>query len=302
MNFDVVFLGTGAAVPTLQRGTTSQFVSIHGHHYLLDAGEGTQLMLKQHRLPFQKIRGIFISHMHGDHVLGLPGLFSTMSLLGRKAPLHVWGPPGLSDWLGATWKAISAHHTFPFQVTEWTGQESGILHEEERYRLLSFPVKHRVEACGIRIEEHGLKWKLKGDLVRQAKLPFDVRKQLQNGEGVDWEGQRLRPEDWAVAPRSPKSYVFSGDTRPCDSLKRVAHSATVLCHDATFLNRDSDKAKSTHHSTVKEAARLAAQAEVGRLILTHISSRYRDMDEFVKESGEFDIPVDLAHDGMKISL
>lgn len=302
MNFDVVFLGTGAAVPTLQRGTTSQFVSIHGHHYLLDAGEGVQLMLRQHRLPFQKIKGIFITHMHGDHVLGLPGLLSTMSLLGRKAPLQIWGPPGLSDWLGATWKAISAHHTFSFQVSEWSRETSCIIHEEERYRLLSFPVKHRVDACGIRLEEHGLKWKLKGDLVRRAKLPFDVRKQLQNGEEVDWEGQRLLPEEWAVTPRLPKSYVFSGDTRPCESLKEAAQSATVLCHDATFLHRDADKAKSTHHSTVKEAARLAGRAGVEQLVLTHISSRYRDMTEFEEESSEFGIPVVLAHDGMKISL
>jgi ribonuclease Z len=225
-----------------------------------------------------------------------------MSLLGRKAPLQIWGPPGLSDWLGATWKAISAHHTFSFQVLEWSGEKGCVIHEEERYRLFSFPVKHRIDACGIRIEEHGLKWKLKGDLVRQANLPFDVRKQLQSGEVVNWKDQQLHPGDWAGAPRPPRSYVFSGDTRPCESLKEAANSATVLCHDATFLHRDADKAKSTHHSTVKEAARLAAQAEVGKLVLTHISSRYKDMAEFEEESREFDIPVELAHDGMKISL
>ena len=302
MNFDVVFLGTGAAVPTELRGTTSQFVSIHGHHYLLDAGEGVQLALRKHRLPFQKIRGIFISHMHGDHVLGLPGLLSTMSLLGRTAPLTVWGPPGLEDWLNQTWRAIVAHFTYDVTVLPWRNEEAMTLCEEERYALTSFPVKHRIEACGIRVEERNLPWSLDGAKVREANLPFDVRKQLRQGMEARWDGATLVPKDWAKPPKDVRSYVFSGDTRPCESLKRHAAGATLLCHDATFMERDSAKAKPTYHSTVLEACRVAHQVEAKRLGLSHISSRYRDPAEVEHEASKSFHSVFVASDGLKVSL
>ena len=120
MNFEVVFLGTGAAVPVPSRGTTSQFVDIHGHTYLVDAGEGVQLALRKNKRKFQKLKGVFISHMHGDHVLGLPGLLSTMSLLGAgNRPLPVWGPEPLGPWLDATWHAIQAHMSFEVEFKPW---------------------------------------------------------------------------------------------------------------------------------------------------------------------------------------
>ena len=135
MTFDVVFLGTGAAVPVPSRGTTSQFLDIHGHSYLIDAGEGVQLALRRNKRRFQKLKGIFISHMHGDHVLGLPGVLSTMSLLGRKEALDIWGPPPLEEWLTKTWESIDAHLSFPIHVHSWTTDAVGLLHEGERYRL-----------------------------------------------------------------------------------------------------------------------------------------------------------------------
>ena len=174
--------------------------------------------------------------------------------------------------------------------------------EGERYGLMSFPVKHRVEACGIRVEEQNLLWSLDGDKVREANLPFDVRKQLQQGVEVSWEGELLHPKQWARPPKAPRSYVFSGDTRPCESLKQHAKGATLLCHDATFMERDSAKAKPTYHSTVLEACRLAKQVEAKRLGLTHISSRYRDATEVEQEASKSFQPVFVASDGLKVSL
>ena len=298
MTFDVVFLGTGAAVPVPSRGTTSQFVDIHSHTYLIDAGEGVQLALRKNRRRFQKLKGVFISHMHGDHVLGLPGLLSTMSLLGRKDVLEVWGPPELEGWLRSTWKAIEAHMTFDVHVRPWSSTEELVLAETNRYRLTSIPVKHRVACCALKVEEHSLPWKLDGPKAGKANLPFHVRQKLKCGEQVEHEGHMLRPEDWCQRPAKARSYVYSADTRPCERLRKAADGVTVLYHDSTFSAADHERAKSTYHSTTVEAARLASQAKVGTLILGHISLRYRDVEQLKAEALEWHERVEVATDGM----
>ena len=298
MTFDVVFLGTGAAVPVPSRGTTSQFVDIHGHTYLIDAGEGVQLALRKNKCRFQKLKGIFISHMHGDHVLGLPGVLSTMSLLGRTEAMVVWGPPQLKGWLAKTWDSIDAHLSFPIHVRQWTADAASVLHEGERYRLIGIPVKHRIPCCGLRIEEHSLPWTLNGTKVKEANLPFHVRQALKRGEHIEFDGQTLQPENWGTAPRKAKSYVFSSDTRPCQSLLNAAKGATLMYHDATFSMADSDRAKATYHSTTIEAARLARQAGVKTLVLGHISLRYKQLEALQMEAIQEHNHVLVAEDGM----
>ena len=298
MTFDVVFLGTGAAVPVPSRGTTSQFLDIHSHSYLIDAGEGVQLALRKNQRRFQKLRGVFISHMHGDHVLGLPGLLSTMSVLGRKEPLDVWGPPGLEEWMLGTWKAIEAHMTFEIRFKVWSDSEPLTLAETAKYRLISIPVKHRVSCCGLKVEEHSLPWKLDGKKAGEARLPYHVRQSLKRGVPVEFEGQTLNPSEWCGPPPAARSYVYSADTRPCATLLQAAQGASVLYHDATFNESDQKRAKSTYHSTTVEAARLASQAGVGTLLLGHISLRYRDLESLREEALNWHPRVEVAQDGM----
>ena len=151
MTFEVVFLGTGAAVPSLQRGTTSQFVDIHGQTFLIDAGEGVQLALRKNKRRFQRLKGIFISHMHGDHVLGLPGLLSTMSLLGRTDSLDIWGPPDLGAWLQQTWKAIQAHLSFEIRLHSWSEERTEIflLQKASARRKKHLPLKEKAKMSRI---------------------------------------------------------------------------------------------------------------------------------------------------------
>lgn len=302
MNFEVVFLGTGAAVPTSTRGTTSQFVDIHGHTYLVDAGEGVQLALRGERLKFQKLRGIFISHMHGDHVLGLPGLLSTMSLLGRQTPLTVWGPPELGPWLASTWSSIQAHFTFDVKVEVWQVGVAQVLHEAAKYRLVAFPVKHRLPTCGLRVEEHSLPWTLNSEHPAFADLSHRQRRDLKAGLAVRVGGQTLTPGDCCKAPPRPRAYVFSGDTRPCQELLNQAKGATVLYHDATFASVDAERAKRTFHSTACEAARIASQAGVRTLVLGHISSRYKDASLLLNEAKAIHGDTVVAHDGLRQRL
>ena len=201
MNFEVVFLGTGAAVPVPSRGTTSQFVDIHGHTYLVDAGEGVQLALRKNKRKFQKLKGVFISHMHGDHVLGLPGLLSTMSLLGRREPLPVWGPDALGPWLDATWQAVQAHMSYEVEFKPW-GDGVEVLEEGERHRLVCAPAKHRIPTRALRIEEHSLPWKLDGAKAKSAGMPFHVRQALKRGESVLWNEKASRGFSVVQATRS----------------------------------------------------------------------------------------------------
>ncbi|MGB1363341.1 MAG: ribonuclease Z [Flavobacteriales bacterium] len=297
MNFEVVFLGTGAAVPVPSRGTTSQFVDIHGHTYLVDAGEGVQLALRKNKRKFQKLKGVFISHMHGDHVLGLPGLLSTMSLLGRREPLPVWGPDALGPWLDATWQAIQAHMSYEVEFKPW-GDGVEVLEEGERHRLVCAPAKHRIPTRALRIEEHSLPWKLDGAKAKTAGMPFHVRQALKRGESVLWNEKLQEASAWCKPPIQARAYVYSSDTRPCESVKKLAEGADVLYHDCTFAERDAGRAKDTHHSTAKEAARLASQANVKHLVLGHISTRYREMGELLEEAKAVHGSVEVAKDGM----
>lgn len=298
MNFDVVFLGTGAAIPVPTRGTTSQFVNIHDHTYLIDAGEGVQLALRKSGIRFQKLKGIFISHMHGDHVLGLPGLLSTMSLLGRRDQLQIWGPSELGNWLEVTWKSIQAHLSFDVEVKSWTEGVSQVLVEQDHYRLISVPAKHRIPCCGLKIEEHSLPWKLDGVRARAAGMPHHVRQALKRGEVAIHDGQSWEPSFWCTPPREPRSYLYSSDTRPTKIMREAAENVTLLYHEATFSKADAERAKATYHSTTVEAARLASQAGAKQLLLGHVSLRYRNLELLLEEAREWHEAVEMASDGL----
>ena len=297
MTFKVVFLGTGAAIPSPDRGATSQFLDIHGHRYLIDAGEGVQLALRKNRCSFQKLQGIFISHMHGDHVLGLPGLLSTMSMLGRKDAISIWGPPGLRDWVLRTQSATFSHMTFDLEFHEWSA-EGGDAVVEKHYLISGIPVKHKVPCWGLRVQEHSLPWKLDGTKAKKAGLPYNLRKKLKEGKTIEWQGETQPASLWCNPPIKPRSYVYSADSRPCQKLKEHANGATLLYHDATFIEMDGEKAKGTGHSTALEAARLASQAGVRDLVLGHLSQRYRDPEALLSEACNVHDKVHLATDGM----
>ena len=174
--------------------------------------------------------------------------------------------------------------------------------EGDRHRLTTIPVKHRVPCAGLKVEEHSLPWKLDGMRAKRANLPFPVRQQLKRGESVQWDGQTLQPAKWCTPPPKTRCYIYSSDTRPCQTLRDAAADATVLYHDATFNDSDADRAKATHHSTTIEAGRLARQAGVGTLVLGHVSLRYRDLNAIRSEALLEHPNVVVAEDGMVIRV
>jgi ribonuclease Z len=266
MNLDVLFLGTAGSAPTARRGLPATLVQRGGDKLLFDCGEGTQRQLVR-SVGLVELEDVFITHFHADHVLGLPGMLKTFSLHGRERPLTVYGPPGLERLLGAL-APIIGRTTFDVRVSELEANQEL---ERDGYRIAAFEVSHRVRAHGYALVEDQRPGHLDPDRARELGVSDgpDLGR-LQRGETVNG----VRPDQVLGPDRRGRKVVLAGDTAPCEMTKAVAHGADVLIHEATFLEEESERAEETGHSTAGGAARLAAEAEVQLLALTHLSPRY----------------------------
>jgi ribonuclease Z len=272
----VTFLGTSASVPTRARGTAATLIARGGERWLVDCGEGTQRQLLRSGLGLVDIDVILLTHLHGDHILGLPGLVKTYGLRGRERPLRVVGPRGvgeLVDRLGV----IIGRTPYPLLIEEATAET---VHESDGVVIESFHTDHSVSSLGYAmIEDHR-----PGafDVAAATSLgvpPGPLFGRLQRGDTVTLEdGTAVRPDQVLGPERSGRSLVISGDTRPCESTAAAADGADLLVHEATFLHAELDRALETRHSTAREAAELGRAAGVRLLALTHLSSRFMPRD------------------------
>ena len=298
-------MGSSAAVPTGSNSPTSQVLSVSGLPYLIDAGEGVQERLRTFKVRFQKIPVIFISHLHGDHVLGLPGLIGTMNLLGRNAPLKIIGPKGIREFLEVIHRLTGSYQKFPLSVQELEIEDSTVLvHEDGLIKAWSVPVNHRVTTFGYKIQPIKGKRKIAPHALKELKLTAAEMKVLVRGEDVQrMNGDRLTTEDCCFPERSPWTYIYSADTRPCETIVEAAEGATLLYHEATYLADKSALAKKTHHSTALEAGEVAKKASVQKLILGHFSNRYGNLELLREEAmTAFGGPVELAMRGARFPL
>lgn len=294
--FEITIIGCGAAAPNLRFNTTSQVVNIHEKWLLIDAGEGVQLGLRRHKVPFSRIHHIAISHMHGDHVLGLPGLIGSMNLLGRKAPLKLFGPVALEPWLMETLRLTSTFLQFPLEFHATTEGSSEVIWDEATFTVSAFPTQHRIPTHGFLIREKPLEWNLKREAVTLHQLTVDEMKALKGGKAVREGKFAISPETACSPPPPPRSYAFAADTRPSEKVVEAVSGADVLYHEATFKQELSQRARETGHSTAQQAAQVAAAAGVGRLILGHFSARYRDLIPLLDEARTVFSNVILASD------
>jgi ribonuclease Z len=270
MDLSVLFLGTAGSMPTVQRAPASLLARRGGERILIDCGEGTQRqLLRSVGLP--DIEHVFLTHYHADHFLGLPGMLKTFSLRGRERPLTVHGPPGLQAVLSAL-KPVVGRTTFELRVVEL---EPNAEVERDGYRIATFAVDHGVRAQGYALIENERPGHF--DEVRARELgvaPGPSFGLLQRGEAVTGADGQVLPEQVLGDPRRGRKIVITGDTAPCDMTKHVAHEADLLIHEASFMQEDVDRAAETRHSTAKQAAELAKEANVRLLALTHVSPRY----------------------------
>ncbi len=297
----VIFLGTAGALPTVNRNPSAIMVNRDGEMLMFDCGEGTQQQMMKARTGMKALSSIFISHFHADHVLGIPGLTQTMSFQGRTEPLFIYGPAGIKDFIGPL--VSLGYDRLNFEVRA-IRLEAGDVVEKEGYFIKAVKTEHSVPSLGYVLVEDPRP----GRFDRQKAISLGIPagplfSRLQKGDPVEVDGRFILPVDVIGPCRSGRTIVYTGDTRPCDTILSASKDADLLIHDATLSNEMQEWARESMHSTAAEAARLGREAGVRQLVLTHISSRYSDdTGLLLKEAREIFDNVVVAEDLMIIEV
>ena len=303
MSIRVKILGSNSATPAHRRHHTSQLVNVEGKYYLIDCGEATQLQLKKYKLRAQRINHIFISHLHGDHYLGLMGLLSSMHLMGRNKPLDLYGPKGLSEIITLQLKYSDTVFNYEVNFHEIDTEKHQLIHEDELVTVHSIPLDHRIPCSGFLIEEKPKNRRI----IREALPPdFSVRNiiRLKKGEDIySDDGELLyKNEEMTIDPRQSFKYAYCSDTKYNESIIPIIEGSDMLYHESTFLEEHMDRASTTFHSTAKEAATIAKKAKVGKLLLGHFSARYKELEPIQVEAREVFEEAYLAIEGEEFIL
>ena len=299
----VTFLGTSGAVPTTQRNTSALLVNRDGDRLLFDCGEGTQRQMMRFSTGFA-VDHIFVTHCHGDHVLGIPGLVQTFDFNDRERPLAVHAPHGTRGKIEDLVHAAGNDPSFPVRVNQ-VGPDEVVLDRAE-YEVRAVRTDHRTNAVGYAIVEDDRKGRFDREKAEEelGLPPGPEYSKLHRGEPVEHQGRTIEPEEVVGPPRPGRRIVYTGDTRPTDAVAAAAEDADLLVHDATFADDWADRAKETAHSTAREAAAIADRAGAKRLALTHISTRYAgDHSPIEREAREhFDGDAWVPDDGEKLEV
>lgn len=303
MTLRVTFLGTAGAVPTTERNPSGIHVNRDGDELLIDVGEGIQRQMMRYNTGFS-ISDIFLTHLHGDHVYGLPGLLETLSFNDRTAGLTIHTPRHTREDVVALATVCGTDPSFPVNVVETSPGDVPV--SREAYEVQTIGVDHRTRAVGYALVEADRRGRFHRDRAEKLGVPVGpLFSRLHEGESVELEdGTVVRPDEVVGPPRPGRRVVFSGDTRPVKSVEEAASNADLLIHDATFGDEFAERAVETGHSTAREAGEIAQSADATRLVLTHISSRYSgDPSVLAREaSEEFNGDVTVAHDGLEIDV
>lgn len=306
--FQVTILGSGAATPVIandfRRFPTAQLVSLPHTHLLIDCGEGTQMRLQEMKIKANRIKHIFISHLHGDHYLGLVGLLSSMHLNKRNQDLYLYGPVGLAEIIRIQLKYSYTRLNYKIHFKELkTGSSEEIL-SDGMFTIQTIPLKHRIPCNGFLIKENPKKRKIIKENIPQDIWDWQYAKILQKGGDIlDEEGKVLiSAKECTVQPKS-RSYAYCSDTAYHEPIIEQIKGVDLLYHEATFTHEEEERAKETYHSTAIQAATIAAKAEVKRLLIGHFSARYRNyLEPLLKEARQGFQESYLAIEGSSFSL
>lgn len=294
----LTILGCYAATPRTLTNPTSQVLEIKNHMFLIDCGEGTQVQLRKHKIKFSRINHIFISHLHGDHFFGLPGLVSTFRLLGRDKEMHIYGPKGIKDAVTLLLKLGDSWTNYQLYFHELTSTEKELIFEDEKVTVETIPLNHRVYTNGFLFREKLGERKLNVDAVKYHEIDKAYFQNIKKGKDVVTEiGEIIANSELSFDPVKPKSYAFCSDTAYRPEIIPQIKEVDVLYHESTFLESEKHLAEKTKHATAKEAAEIAKEANVGTLILGHYSTRYKSISLFKKQAEEIFDNVLLADDG-----
>lgn len=286
----LLFLGTGAGIPSKERNVSSLLLNLlqeRNSVWMFDCGEGTQHQILHTTVKPRKIDKIFITHLHGDHIFGLPGFLSSRSFLGaEKDPLTIYGPIGVKQYIETALKISRTHLTYPLYIKEITDEET--IFEDERFYVDIVRLRHNVKSFGYRITEKDLFGELQVDKLKELGIaPGPIYREIKENERTELpDGTVIHRKDVVGPPKKGRVVAIFGDTKYVPQHATFLKHADVLVHEATFANENANLAKKYDHSTTVEAATLAKKAEVKSLILTHISSRYQqsEMKKLLQEA------------------
>jgi len=299
----LTILGCHSATPRWDANPTSQVLDVKGHLFLIDCGEGTQVQLRRFKIKFARIKHIFISHLHGDHFFGLVGLISTFRLLGREAELHIYGPKGIKEAITLQLKLSNSWTNYPLLFHELEGKEPQLLYEDDKLTVTTIPLDHRVYTNGFLFQEKPGNRLLNIEKAKELKVEMSYFRKIKEGEdGITEDGDVIPNDQITFAPDPPKSYAYCSDTAYFPQIIPQIKNVSALYHESTFLDEHQDLAVKTRHSTAKEAASIAMEATVGKLILGHYSGRYANPEAFRTEANEIFKTVELAEDGKIFEL
>jgi len=294
----LTILGCYAATPRTLTNPTSQVLEICNQMFLIDCGEGTQVQLRKNKIKLSRINHIFISHLHGDHFFGLPGLISTFRLLGRKKELHVYGPKGIKEAITLLLKLGDSWTNYHLIFHELTSTKPQLVLEEEKVTVTTIPLNHRVYTNGFLFKEKPAERKLNVKAVAALKIDKAYFRNIKNGKDVVLDnGRTISNAELTFNPPKPKSYAYCSDTGYYPDIIPQIKNVDALYHESTFLESDTKLSIKTKHATAKEAAAIAKESNVGLLILGHYSTRYKTIQLFKEEAQSIFPNVELADDG-----
>ena len=285
--FEIHILGCGSALPTTRHNASAQIIKIGNKQFMVDCGEGAQVQLRRYHIHFSFINHIFISHLHGDHCFGLIGLISTFGLLGRTAPLHIYAEAKLEELMQPQIEFFCKGMNYPlfFHSIDSTKQE--IIYEDNTITVESLPLKHRIPCCGFLFREKPKKRHLIGDIVNFYNIPAYMRQSIKDGADYTTPDGETIPNSRLTKDADPsRSYAYCSDTAPTSYNNKKLQDVDLLYHEATFADSEKERAAQTFHSTARQAAQVAKESGVKKLLLGHYSSRYDTPEAILHEARE----------------
>ena len=301
--FLVHILGCGSALPTLHHFASSQIIEMRGKCFMVDCGEGTQISLRRSKVRFTTLQAIFISHLHGDHCFGLIGLISTFGMLGRTAPLQVYAPAALEPMLQAQLEMFCPGLGFEVEFHPLDTTLSQVVYEDKSLTVSTIPLDHRIPCCGFLFKEKPGRRHILRDMIDCYEIPISQIDNIKNGK--DWttpDGDVIENSRLTTPADPTRSYAYCSDTRYMPQLYRLVEGVNLLYHESTYTEECKERAKLYYHSTAQQAATVARDAHVGKLLLGHYSARYDDEEGLLKEARAIFPESYLSNEGMTVAV
>ncbi len=303
MTFSVTILGSSSALPTSQRFPAAHALNVHERLFLVDCGEGTQIQLRKYKQKISRLEHIFISHLHGDHVLGLVGLISTLNLLGRKTPLTIHAHAPLQPILDQNLKFFVNELKYSIEFRALDTKNRKVIFEDKTLTIEAIPLKHRIPSTGFIFREKPKKPNIRKELIEKYSIPLaDIVKIKEGADFISADGRHIPNSDLTFVSSPPRSYAYCSDTKYFDSLAEMVQGVDLLYHEATFSKDMTKMARSTGHSTAEQAAKIAELAGVKKLVIGHFSSRYKDVEVLVNEARKVFAETYAAEEGLEFKI